>query len=162
MNGNGAGKLRKPRETSNAHRMPPLRDPKYLSWIRTQPCLVCGVQRGIEASHTGPHGLGQKSSDKSAIPLCNRHHRTGGDSYHRLGPRKFSEAHGLDIPAIVRRLNAKPHIRIEAGKFVGHFEDERYDLGDIKGGLESAVRKVVHLRRELHVPEDLLARGRTA
>jgi hypothetical protein len=33
----------------------------------------------------------QKSLDTSAIPLCTKHHRTGADSYHRLGPRKFSE-----------------------------------------------------------------------
>ena len=84
--------------------MKPTRDPRYLAWIRTLPCLVCGSMRGIEASHTGPHGLGQKSPDSSAIPLCAKHHRTGTDSYHRLGPRKFSQTHSLDIPAIVRRL----------------------------------------------------------
>ena len=49
------------------------------------------VHQGIEASHTGPHGLGQKSSDFSAIPLCYQHHRTGKDSYHKLGPQKFSK-----------------------------------------------------------------------
>ena len=52
--------------------MKPQRDPRYLAWIRTQPCVVCGSARGIEASHTGPHGLGQKSPDTSAIPLCYR------------------------------------------------------------------------------------------
>ena len=67
----------------------PARNPKYLAWIRTHPCVVCGGSRGIEASHTGPHGLGQKSPDSSAIPLCAKHHRTGNDSYHKLGPRKF-------------------------------------------------------------------------
>ena len=71
--------------------MKPGRNPRYLAWIRTQPCCVCGARRGIEASHTGPHGLGQKSPDTSAVPLCTRHHRTGNDSYHRLGPRKFAE-----------------------------------------------------------------------
>lgn len=142
------------KQTAFGKRMPPLRDPKYLAWIRTQPCLVCGVTRGIEASHTGPHGLGQKSSDRSAIPLCHRHHRTGSDSYHRLGPRKFSEVHGLDVPATVRRLNAKPSIRIESGQFVGRFEDEFYVLGCVKGGLESAITKVIRLRREVHVFEE--------
>lgn len=139
--------------------MRPARDPKYLSWIRTQPCVVCGVQRGIEASHTGPHGLGQKSPDKSAIPLCHRHHRTGADSYHRLGPRKFSEVHGLDIPSIVSRLNAKPSIRIEGGQFVGHFEDECYVLGQVQSGLESAIGKVIRIRREAHVAETMKERA---
>ena len=98
--------------------MKPQRNPRYLAWIRTQPCCVCGSRKAIEASHTGPHGIGQKSPDRSAIPLCARHHRTGTDSYHRLGPRKFSEKHNLNIPAIVRRLNLKPMIRVEAGFFV--------------------------------------------
>src|ERR1700722_17570038 len=41
--------------------------------------LGVGSTRDIEASHTG------------------------ADSHHRLGPRKFSEKHNLNIPAIVRR-----------------------------------------------------------
>lgn len=128
--------------------MKPRRNLRYLAWIRTQPCLVCGAQRGIEASHTGPHGLGQKSSDTSAIPLCVRHHRTGNDSYHKLGPRKFALAHNLDIPAIVRRLSAKPVIRVEAGAFVGYLEDEQYWLGLTGEGIVPAVRKMVRLCAE--------------
>jgi hypothetical protein len=34
--------------------MKPQRNPRYLAFIRTQPCCVCGATRGIEASHTGP------------------------------------------------------------------------------------------------------------
>jgi hypothetical protein len=74
--------------------------------------------------HTGPYGLGQKSSDYSEIPLCSKHHRTGSDSYHRLGPRRFSEVHNLDIRAIVSRLNLKPLVRLEAGCLVAHLEGE--------------------------------------
>ena len=105
--------------------------------------------RGIEASHTGPHGIGQKSPDSSAIPLCAKHHRTGNDSYHRLGPRKFSEKHNLDIPAIVRRLNLKPTIRVEAGCFVAYFENCRYVLGKTESGIRPAVRGAVRLFREV-------------
>lgn len=128
--------------------MKPKRDSRYLAWIRTLPCVVCGSARGIEASHTGPHGLGQKSSDFSAIPLCYRHHRTGKDSYHRLGPQKFSQMHSLDIPAIVRKLNIKPVIRIEAGVFVGYLEDQQYRLGPTSEGILPAVRKMVRLSGE--------------
>ena len=128
--------------------MRPTRNPKYLAWIRTQPCVVCGARRGIEAAHTGPHGLGQKSPDTSAIPLCYAHHRTGKDSYHRIGPRKFSEKHQLDIPAIVRRLNTKPAIRIEDGSFVGHLEQQDYVLGPTTEGLSVAIRKMVRLCSE--------------
>ncbi len=125
--------------------MRPQRNHRYLAWIRTLPCLVCGARRGIEASHTGPHGLGQKSPDSSAIPLCAKHHRTGNDSYHRLGARRFAEIHDLDIPAIVRRLNTKPVIRIEAGVFVGYFEDEQFRLGPVRDGVAPAVRKMVRI-----------------
>jgi len=124
------------------------RDPRYLAWIRTLPCVVCGSTRGIEASHTGPHGLGQKSSDFSAIPLCYRHHRTGRDSYHRLGPRKFTQTHNLNIPAIVLRLNTKPVIRIEAGAFVGYLENQQYWLGPTRDGILPATRKMIRLSAE--------------
>jgi len=124
----------------------PTRNPKYLAWIRTHSCVVCGASRGIEASHTGPHGLGQKSPDSSAIPLCARHHRTGNDSYHKLGPRKFSQIHGLDIPEIVRRLSRKPIIRVEAGMFVGYTDGEQYVLGIIGSGIVPAVQKMIKLR----------------
>ena len=125
------------------------RNSRYLSWIRTQPCCVCGTKRAIEASHTGPHGLGQKSPDSSAIPLCTKHHRTGADSYHRLGPRKFSEKHNLDIPAIVQ-LNAKPTIRIEGNCFVTYCESRRYVLGKTEAGIRLAVREALQLYREVH------------
>ncbi len=114
---------------------------------------VCGSTRGIEASHTGPHGIGQKSPDTSAIPLCARHHRTGTDSYHRLGPRKFSERHNLDIPAIVRRLNLKPTIRVEEGWFVTYIEDQRYVLGNADAGVRPAIREALQLCRENRVAQ---------
>jgi hypothetical protein len=80
--------------------------------------------------------------DYSAIPLCGSHHRTGSDSYHRLGPRRFSEVHNLDIRAIVSRLNAKPMVRLEAGWFVAHLEGERYVLGKISNGFPPALRRM--------------------
>ena len=127
----------------------PVRNPAYLQWIRTLPCAVCRVTRGVEAAHTGPHGLGQKSSDLSAIPLCARHHRTGPDSYHKLGPRQFAEAHQLNIPALVARLSAKPCIRVESGAFVGPLGDQEYDLGSTEAGLARAIRRMSQFRREI-------------
>ena len=129
--------------------MKPQRNPRYLAWIRTQPCCVCGSRKAVEASHTGPHGIGQKSADTSAIPLCAKHHRTGADSYHRLGPRKFSEKHGLNVPAIVRQLNLKPVIRLEAGWFVVYVEDQRYVWGRAENGIRSAVRGALQICREI-------------
>ena len=128
--------------------MKPARHPGYLRWIRSLSCSVCRTTRTVEAAHTGPHGLGQKSSDWSAIPLCARHHRTGDDSYHKLGPRKFAEVHQLNIRAIVERLSARPSIRVESGIFVGRFADQEYQLGSTQAGLARAVRKMSDLRRE--------------
>lgn len=129
--------------------MKPVRNPGYLEWIRTLPCSVCRTTRGIEAAHTGPHGLGQKSSDLSAIPLCTRHHRTGEDSYHKLGPQKFAAVHRLNIRIIVARLSAKPFIRVESGCFVGGVDGEEYELGSTQAGLARAIRRIRELRRQI-------------
>ena len=100
-------------------------------------------------AHTGPHGIGQKSSDLSAIPLCARHHRTGDDWYHKLGPRKFAEVHRLNVRAVVTRLSAKPIIRIESGGFVGRLGDHEYELGSTSAGLARAIRRMSEVRREV-------------
>lgn len=128
--------------------MKPARNLKYLAWIRTLPCLVCGKTNGIEAAHTGPHGIAQKSPDTSAIPLCARHHRTGRDSYHKLSARAFERHHQLNIRAVVECLNAKPSIRIEASSFVGRCGEEEYVLGAVQIGLRSAVRQILNIKRE--------------
>ena len=129
--------------------MKPVRNPGYLRWIRSLPCVVCRTTYAVEAAHTGPHGLGQKSSDLSAIPLCGRHHRTADDSYHRLGPRRFAEVHQLDIRATVARLSEKPFIRVESGAFVGRFGDQEYELGPTEADLARAIRRMSQPRREM-------------
>ena len=128
--------------------MKPTRNLKYLAWIRTLPCLVCGRTTGVEAAHTGPHGMAQKSPDTSAIPLCARHHRTGRDSYHRLGPRAFERHHHFDIRAVVACLTANPSIRIEGGSFVGRYGDEDYVLGPVEFGLPAAIHQILTIKRD--------------
>jgi len=128
--------------------MKPLRDSRYLAWIRTLPCVICGSRRGVEAAHTGPRGLGQKASDTSAIPLCHRHHRTGNDSYHHLGARRFAQVHKLDVSAIVRRLSARPAIRVESGTFVGYVNEQQFVLGSVHDGLAPAIKKMIRMSRE--------------
>ena len=86
---------------------PPERDWQYLRYIRTYPCVVCAASgRKVEAAHVGPHGLGQKASDLQSIPLCGRHHRTGQDSLHKLGPVKFQATHRLDFAALTTMFQA--------------------------------------------------------
>lgn len=77
----------------------------HLAFVRRQACCVCGSRRGVQAAHTGPRGLGQKSDARQAIPLCHRHHKGGNDSYHALGPVRFAQLHQLDVPAIIAQLN---------------------------------------------------------
>lgn len=94
-------------------------DKEYLAFVRSLPCIVCilpwkldgsgiaysNVQKSItEAAHTGSHGIGQKSSDRDALPLCAiEHHREGPTSYHKLGT-KFFAYHGLDRKKLVADL----------------------------------------------------------
>ena len=92
-------------------------------------------------------------SDLCAIPLCVRHHRTGDDSYHKLGPRKFAELHHLNVPAIVARLSAKPLIRVASGAFVGRFGDQEYELGSTEAGVARAIRRMSELRPEIQAEE---------
>ena len=80
----------------------PVRDRKYLAWIRTLPCAHCGTSYGIEAAHTGTDGgMRQKASDTSCVPLCHDCHQASPISYHRN-----REALALNFPALVERLNS--------------------------------------------------------
>jgi hypothetical protein len=49
----------------------PLRDPKYLAWLRTLPCVVCGLGP-CEAAHQRLLGGGtsSKPDDRYALPYC--------------------------------------------------------------------------------------------
>ena len=82
--------------------MKPARSRKYLDWIRTLPCLCCGAK--AEAAHTGSHGMAQKASDFSAVPLCWWHHREGGCAIHK-GVRAFVAFWQLDLALVVETLN---------------------------------------------------------
>lgn len=83
----------------------PVRDRKYLSWLRTQPCAICSSFRWIEAAHTGPRGLSQKADDRLAIPLCRFHHQHSISSWHNLGPVRFERLHKLDVKGLIQELH---------------------------------------------------------
>ncbi len=55
---------------------PPWRSKKYLAWIRTLPCCICGAE--AEPHHIKGvgkfSGAGMKASDILAMPLCHAHH----------------------------------------------------------------------------------------
>jgi hypothetical protein len=89
----------------------PFRSAKYRAWIRTFPCVACGFEYAIEAAHTGPHGLSQKASDLTCIPLCRDHHRVGYDALDRIGPKRFAATFGIDVPALILSLNCSARAR---------------------------------------------------
>ena len=102
------------RKMRSRPRRGPDRSPEYLAWIRTLGCVVCSRVSGgatvVEAAHTnalGPRGIGQKTSDFSAIPLCSGHHRENLDSYHRLGEQGFLHKHGIGLKELVLRLQSR-------------------------------------------------------
>ena len=102
------------RKMRSRPRRGPDRSAEYLAWIRTLGCAVCSRVNGgvtaIEAAHTnalGPRGMGQKTTDLSAVPLCSGHHREYPDSYHRLGEQGFSRAHGIDLQELVLLLQGR-------------------------------------------------------
>lgn len=99
------GKLeRKPPQRANSSRGP-ARNWRYRAWIRTLPCAACGTNKRIEASHTGPHGLNQKASDYTCVPLCIEHHRTGKEALDRIGRPQFERLFQIDLTELGRRLN---------------------------------------------------------
>lgn len=82
----------------------PARDDDYRTFIRRQPCCVCG-RTPSEAAHTGlDGGMGQKSSDYSCVPLCRGCHTSGGSAYHRVGRKEFQRLNGIDFEIVVEGL----------------------------------------------------------
>ncbi len=108
----------------------PERDPKYLVYVHELPCACCvGIEALLrfctgthtwgdvadlmanlkgptEAAHMGPHGIAQKASDWTCIPLCARHHREGPDSAHKLGKR-FAKHHRIKLAKFQAKLRAE-------------------------------------------------------
>jgi hypothetical protein len=121
----------------------PVRDPRYLAWIRTLPCSVGGCRRRSEANHTGAKGLSQRASDWRAIPTCSVHHR----EYHRIGRHKFEQRYGVDIEALIARLNQKPAIKIQGARYVAVLADEEHDLGSVRQSLAAVIRLAVRMAR---------------
>ena len=86
----------------------PGKDPKHLANIRELPCCVCGAAPPSECHHvkqgTGERGMGLRSSDKWALPLCNEHHINGVE---RAGSRNeiaWFQARGIEPLTLARAL----------------------------------------------------------
>lgn len=70
-------------------RKKPVRDgmsQKHLAFLRSLPCCVCGSVHLVHAHHllrTGEHGMGMKSPDRFAIPLCSAFSYAPGNGCHQ-------------------------------------------------------------------------------
>lgn len=52
-------------------------DPSYLDAVAALGCCLCGQPAQIHHVRAG-EGAGQRASDYRAIPLCQKHHQSGG------------------------------------------------------------------------------------
>lgn len=52
-----------------------LRSEKYLQYIRSKPCLICGGKADAHhLTHAQPRAMGRKTGDQYTVPLCRLHH----------------------------------------------------------------------------------------
>ena len=84
-------------------RQRPGMSPAHLAFVRSLPCCACGSP-AVEAHHllrTGARGMGMRSPDRYAVPLCGAHHR----ALHAHGDEgAWLTAHGVDGIALAERL----------------------------------------------------------
>jgi hypothetical protein len=92
------------------------KDPAYLEWVHTLPCVCCekniathphyNQDTKTESAHVGDRGLSQKAPDREAIPLCRIHHREGVNAIHRLG-KTFWAKWNLNRDELIKELNRR-------------------------------------------------------
>lgn len=87
--------------TRSRFKIPRIKSDKYLNTLRGSPCLVC--RRGAEAhhlQHVGERGVGRKSGDNWAVPLCHECHM----GLHRFGgERTWWDIEGIDPVSWAKR-----------------------------------------------------------
>ncbi len=74
------------------------RSKKYLAFIRTKPCLVCGSPETVPHHEgLGRNMIGGKPPDSHAVPLCVLCHGI----YHNTGPAYWKR---VDIKMVIIKL----------------------------------------------------------
>ncbi|MGR5890692.1 DUF968 domain-containing protein [Raoultella planticola] len=76
--------------------------PRFIGWVKTQPCMCCG-QPADDAHHLigwGQGGVGTKAHDILTIPLCRKHHR---QLHH--DPISFEREYGTQPALIIKLLD---------------------------------------------------------
>lgn len=70
-------------------------DPKFLEWVRHQPCIISGAlpdQHPIDPAHLWSGVMGSKKSDYCAVPLLHSLHAEA----HQMGIESFCKKYGVD------------------------------------------------------------------
>lgn len=74
----------------------PVRDRRYLDWLRDEPCILTGwratEENAVDPMHIGTLGTGIKSSDDEALPVRHEFHDRG----HREGEMSMFRKHMPD------------------------------------------------------------------
>ena len=85
------------------------KDNGHLDFVRSMPCIICLDDTTTEAAHVryaepklGKRhtGMGEKSDDAFALPLCGRHHR----EQHAQNERAWWQGHEIDPVALALAL----------------------------------------------------------
>ena len=78
----------------------PIRDKKYIKFIREFSCVVCQAPPPSDPHHSETGGRGTKASDTTCIPLCHRHHF----QVHQVGKQSFAKMYDIDYYYTTERL----------------------------------------------------------
>lgn len=84
------------------------RSQDYMAYIRTLPCLACGITgETINAHHIYSEALSLKCSDFLTIPICYIHHVGGNDAIHKIGTKNFCVKFNLHLYKQISQLLIK-------------------------------------------------------
>ena len=74
------------------------RNPAYVAFVRTMPCLVCW-RMPAEAAHVRSRGAGGNDVG-NVVPLCHEHHM----EQHTIGIRSFEQRHHVELAVVASAL----------------------------------------------------------
>ena len=86
-------------------RQPPIRDDRWLRYVRTLPCCSCQADPPSEAHHHAPYGeqrAGQRTHDIWAVPLCHSCHQLYWHPYKHLPDLSKEQSRALLAEACMR------------------------------------------------------------
>ena len=84
----------------------PWRSEAYKSWVKTLPCMCCGMPAD-DPHHEqlpGHGGMGTTPGDDRAVPMCRMHHDER--QFYKDGGAAFWLKYGIDVEHYISRLNS--------------------------------------------------------